>query len=315
MRQDEDVLASTGWHEGRDVESEALSAVFRAVALVEPAPDAASWMLFPAAKQALRSFHGLRSRPVGPGRDVAPTGWVIDPVLVRHAGPPLSRLAETTGSLLFPLGRTDADAILAVDEEGRLFSIDHGGQWHLGDTVREGLAALAEGRAPTRIAARRWAWTFSSPSGEPLVDVIRTALVAVYVLHLRQVFSARHLRLTVTPLRGIAPVALDRAVPLPGGSLEESAVPLAATMEALIKTEGVTTRGAELKVEVPAPRNATAPQSSVSCAVRTGHLANTPATVELCLTAGAGASVGRLRTAVLACSKDLARQTSALPAA
>ncbi|MFC9946182.1 SUKH-3 domain-containing protein [Streptomyces pratensis] len=314
MTRGKDVLASAGWYQGRDVESEALSAVFRAVALVEPAPGTSPWVLFPAAELALRAFHGLRSRPVGPGHEVAPTGWVIDPVVVRHAGHPLSRLTESTGSRLFPLGRTDADAILAVDEEGRLFSIDHGGQWQLGGTVREGLTALAEGRAPHRIAARQWAWTVSSPNGEPLADVIRTALVAVYVLHHRQVFSARHLRLTVTPLRGIAPVALDRTVPLPGGSLEESAVPLAAKMEALIETEGVTTRGAELKVEVPAPRNATAPQSSVSCAVRTGHLAKTPATVELHLAAGAAASVGRLRTAVQACSEDLARQAPALSA-
>lgn len=308
MTRGEDALASAGWYQGRDVESEALSAVFRAVALVEPAAGAAAWVLFPAAEQALRAFYGLRSRPAGPGCDVAPTGWVIDPVVARHAQHPLSRLAERTGSRLFPLGRTDADALLAVDEEGRLFSVDHGGQWQLGDTVREGLAALAEGHAPHRIAARRWAWTVSSTDGAPLVDVIRTALVAVYVLHHRQVFSARHLRLTVTPLRGIAPVALDRTIAIPGGRLEESATPLAARLEALMEAEGITTRGAELKVEVCVPRNVTAPLSSVSCAVRTGHLAKAPATVELCLAAGAGASVGRNRTAVQACSEDLARQ-------
>ncbi|MER5553497.1 YwqJ-related putative deaminase [Streptomyces sp. NPDC002793] len=74
------------------------------------------------------------------------------------------------------------------------------------------------------------------------------------------------------------------------------------------ETEGVSTPGAELKVEMCAPRNVTAPLSSVSCAVRTGHLAKAPATVELCLAAGAGASVGRIRTALQACSEDLARQ-------
>lgn len=312
MTRGEDALTSAGWYQGRDVQAEALSAVFRAVALVEPAPDAFPWVLFPAAEQALRAFHGLSSRPVGPGHEVAPTGWLVDPVAARHARHPLSRLAESTGSRLFPLGRTDADAILAVDDEGRLFSVDHGGQWQLGETVREGLAALAEGRAPHRIAAQRWAWNLSSPNGEPLVDVIRTALVAVYVLHHRHVFSVRDLRLTVAPLRGIAPVALDCTVPLPGGRLEDNLTPLATRMEALLETAGVATRGAEIKVEVCAPRGTTAPLSSVSCAVRTGHLATAPATVELSLAAGAGASVGRLRTAVQACSRDLARQVQHL---
>ncbi|MFD9543096.1 SUKH-3 domain-containing protein [Streptomyces sp. NPDC060022] len=309
MTRGEDALATAGWYEGRDVRAEALSAVFRTVALVEPVAGGTTWVLFPAAEQALRAFHGLRLSPVGPGYDVAPTGCVIDPVEARHAQHPLSRLAASTGSRMFPFGRTDADALLAVDEEGRLFSIDHGGHWQLGDTVREGLAALTEGRTPHRIAARRWTWTISSTSdGKPLANVIRTALVAIYVLHHRQVFSARDLRLTVTPLRGIGVVALDCTVPLPGGRLEESATPLAARMEALTEAEGVATQGAELKVEVCAPRNATAPLSSVSCAVRTGHLAKAPAMVELCLAAGAGASVGRARAAVQACSEDLARQ-------
>lgn len=142
------------------------------------------------------------------------------------------------------------------------------------------------------------------------MNAIRTALVAIYVLHHRQVFSARDVRLTVTPLRGIAPVALDRTVALPCGRLEESATPLVARMEALIESEGVTTQGAELAVEVCAPQNTSAPLSSVSCAVRTGHLAKTPAMVELSLSAGAGASVGRARTAVQACSEDLARQAA-----
>lgn len=308
MTRGEESLVTAGWYEGRDVRTEALSAVFRAVALAETVAGGA-WVLFPAAEQALRTFHGLRLRPVGPGHDVAPTGCVIDPVEARHAQHPLSRLAKNAGSRMFPFGSTDTDALLAVDEEGRLFSVDHGGHWQLGDTVREGLAALTEGRAPHRIAARRWTWTVSSTSdGEPLADAVRAALVAIYVLHHRQVFSARHLRLTVTPLRGIGLVALDRTVPLPGGRLEESATPLAARMEALIEAQGVTTQGAEVKVEVHAPRSAAAPLSSVSCGVRTGHWAKDPAMVELSLSAGVSASVGRARAAVQACAKDLARQ-------
>ncbi|MFF5852224.1 hypothetical protein GTW29_04230 [Streptomyces sp. SID7834] len=308
MTRGDEALEAAGWYEGRDVGDRALSAVLGSVALAGPAADATAWAVFPAAERALRTFHGLRLPPVGPGRDEAPTGCVIDPLEARHARPSLLRLAETTGSRMFPLGRTDADALLAVDEEGRLFSVGHGEQWQLGDTVRQGLTALTEGRAPHRMAARRWSWTVSSAvDGNPLVNAVRTALVAVYVLHHRQMFSARGLRLTVTPLRGIGPVALDRTVRLPGGRLEESATPLVTAMEALIEAAEVTTEGAELKVAVSAPPKTVGPPASVSCAVRTGHLAREPAMVELSLSAGAGASVGRVRAAVRACSQDLAR--------
>ncbi|MER8070166.1 SUKH-3 domain-containing protein [Streptomyces sp. NPDC094034] len=308
MTRGEDALVSAGWHNGRDVRNEALSAILRTVALIEPVADGATWVLFPAAERALREFHGLRVEAAGPGHDVAATGCVIDPTEARHALRPFALLGESTGSRLFPFGRTDVDALLAVDEEGRLFSIDHGGRWQLGDTVREGLARLTEGRTPHRIAAQRWAWTApSTADGQPLVNAVRTSLVALYVLHHHHVFSARDLRLTVTALRGIGAEALEHTVPLPGGSLEESAAPLAASMEALIKAEGVTTRGAELKVTVSAPQDTAAPLSSVSCAVRTGHSAESPGMTELSLSAGAGASVGRARTAVLACSEDLAR--------
>lgn len=239
---------------------------------------------------------------------MAATGCVIDPTEARHALRPFLLLGEATGSRLFPFGRTDTDALLAVDEEGRLFAVDHGGRWQLGDTVREGVAALTEGRAPHRVAARRWAWDIPPmEDGKPLVNAVRTALVAVYVLHHRRVFSARELRLTVTTLRGIGGEAVDRAVPLPGGTLEENAAPLAATMEELIEARGATTTGAELKLTVRAPRNATVPLSSVSCAVRTGHSARAPAMTELSLSAGAGASVGRAREAVRSCSEDLSR--------
>ncbi|MFJ4921131.1 SUKH-3 domain-containing protein [Streptomyces sp. NPDC088725] len=308
MTRGEDALAAAGWYDGRDVRDDALSAVLRTVALVEPVADGATWVLFPAAERALREFHGLHLRPAGPGHDVAATGCVVDPTEARHALRPLTLLGESTGSRLFPFGRTDTDALLAVDEEGRLFSIDHGGRWQLGDTVREGFATLTEGRAPHRIAARRWAWSAPpTEDGKSLANAVRTALVAVYVLHHRQVFSARDLRLTVTTLRGIGVEALDRTVPLPGGSLGEGAAPLAAKMKALIEAEGATTKGAELKVTVRAPQDTTAPLSSVSCAVRTGHSAKAPAMTELSLSAGAGASVSRVWAVVQACSEDLAR--------
>ncbi|MEU3601354.1 SUKH-3 domain-containing protein [Streptomyces sp. NPDC006798] len=302
-------LTAAGWFEGRDVGVEAQLAALKAVTLAEPVVGGAVWEMFPAADRALREFHGLRLAPAGPGLDVAATGCVVDPVAARHALRPFARLGRATGARLFPFGRTDADAPLAVDEEGRLFAVDHGGRWQLGETVREGLTALAEGRAPHRVAARSWTWDApSEPGVTPLLNAVRAALVAVYVLHHRDVFSARELRLTVTPLRGVgAPVIDGRGVPLPGGSLTESAEPVAAAMAELIGATGTTATGAELRVIVPAPGDSRAPRSSVVATVRTGHAAAAPGAVELSLAAGAGASVGGARTAVLGCADDLTR--------
>nr|WP_283258683.1 SUKH-3 domain-containing protein [Streptomyces fradiae] len=307
-------LVAAGWYEGRDVQEAAMSAVLRTVTLVEPVADGARWELFPAAERALREFHGLNLRPSGPGRDVAATGCVVDPAEARHAFRTCIRLGASTGSRVFPFGRTDADALLAVDEEGRLFSVGHGGSWHLGDTVREGLIALTEGFAPRRVAPRRWTWTVPSASGTPpLVSAVRTALVAVYVLHRRQVFSARSLRLTVTTLRGIGLKAVDRPLPVPAGSLERSATPLVAEMQSLIEAQGCTAQGVELRVTVSAPPRTTVPLASVCCAVRTGHSAQAPSMAEISLAAGAGASVGRARALLQACVEDFARYAGQPP--
>ncbi|WP_284453874.1 SUKH-3 domain-containing protein [Streptomyces sp. MRC013] len=301
-------MTAAGWYEGRDAGDAAMLAALRTVTLAEPVVGGATWTLFPAAERALREFHGLRVHPTGPGRDVAATGCVIDPTEARHALRPCALLGESTGSRLFPFGRTDADALLAVDDEGRLFSLDHGGRWHLGDTVHEGLTTLTEGHAPRRVAARRWSWAAPS-TAQPLVDTVRTALAAVYVLHHRRVFSARSLRLTVTTLRGIGVRTVDGTLPLPGGSREEAAEPLVAGMEALIGAAGATARGAEVQVAVSVPPHTAVPLSSVECTVRTGHSAKTPTSTELVLSAGAGASVGRARAALDACSEDFARYT------
>ncbi|MEV6475830.1 SUKH-3 domain-containing protein [Streptomyces sp. NPDC051657] len=310
MTPNQDALTAAGWHDGRDVRDDAMSAVLKTIALVEPVADGTTWMLFPAAEQALRAFYGLRISPTGPGRAVAATGCVVDPTEARSVLRPFALLGEALGTRLFPFGRADTDALLAVDEQGRLFSIDHGGRWLLGRTVREGLTALAEGNAPHRIAARRWVWTApSAPGRTPLLDAVRTALVAVHVLHHRQVYSARELRLTVTALRGIGVETLNRAIPLPGGLLEDAAAPLVAAALALIESEGATELGSELKVSVGVPLLTTAPLSSVACSVRTGHYAATPTVIELSLSAGMGASVGRAGAAVRLCAEDLARYT------
>ncbi|MFJ6102521.1 hypothetical protein ACIQHY_16145 [Streptomyces sp. NPDC092359] len=53
-------------------------------------------------------------------REVAAVGGAVDPRQARFDVPAPNRPGRSLGVRLFPLGRTDTDAPLAVDEEGRL---------------------------------------------------------------------------------------------------------------------------------------------------------------------------------------------------
>ncbi|MER6996956.1 SUKH-3 domain-containing protein [Streptomyces sp. NPDC000410] len=304
-----DALTAAGWYPGRDAGDDATSAALMAAAVAPSGAGAGTrgWVLFPAARAALREFHGLTLRPVDAGTEVAATGCVIDPREARHALRAFRALGDTIGEDVFPLGSTDAGGLIGVAESGRLLCVDHGGRWLLGDSVEDGLRALTQGRAPRRIAPRRWTWAAPAAHEDPLENAVRTALVGVYVLHHRQLFGARELRLTVTALRGIGGDVLDRSVPLPGGSLDEIAALLVARMRQLADAGKTPLQGCALTVTVSPPEGTHAPYSSVHCAVRVGHSAAVPTATELSLTAGAGTALGRPWEAVEGCARDLAR--------
>ncbi len=283
-------LADAGWHPGRDAGDAAMIAVLRTAGL-------GPWPFFPAAERAVREFHGLRleAAPHG-GREVAATGCVLDPQEARYAGPPLRGLADLLGTRLFPLGRTDADAPMAVDEEGRLFSFGPGGAWLLGETVRDGLLALTEGLRPVRVRGREWQWPLRAAPVD-LAAGVRAALVAVYVLHTHGVFGARALRLRATTLRGIGVTVLDRVFPLSPGSLEDSAPALVAAMETDLSALSQTAASCELQLSVPAPADTGAPLGDLDCRVTLGG----PDGFALTLSTGPGASIGHPSTLVDAC--------------
>ncbi|MEU2231005.1 SUKH-3 domain-containing protein [Streptomyces vietnamensis] len=280
-------LTLAGWHPGRDAGDAAMIAVLKTAGL-------GPWPLFPAAERAVREFHGLRPAPAAHGgREVAATGCVVDPQEARYAGPPLHRLAETLGTRLFPLGRTDADAPMAVDEEGRLFSLGAGGAWLHGETVRDGLLALTEGLRPVRLRGRERRWPLRAEPAD-LAAGVRAALVAVYVLHTHGVFDARALRLRVTTLRGIGVSVLDQEFPLIPGSLEDNAPALVRAMEAELSALAQPAASCELRLSVLAPPRAPAPLAGIDCGVTLGG----PTGFALTLATGPGASVGRPATAV-----------------
>ncbi|MDX2295048.1 MULTISPECIES: SUKH-3 domain-containing protein, partial [Streptomyces] len=43
--------------------------------------------------------------------------------------------------------------VLAMDAEGRVYSLDHAGDWYLGRDIDAALATLVTGTQPTRLTA------------------------------------------------------------------------------------------------------------------------------------------------------------------
>lgn len=268
----------------------------------DPGPQASGWELFDAAERALCEFHGLRVAAVGPGRDCAATGAVVDPTLARHAHRAFGELARALGVRLFPFGRTDGDSLLAVDESGRLLAMDHGGWWLLGDSPAAGLEALAHGHAPHRLEGRRWQWRLPRSGNGPVGDALRAAMVAVYVLHRHGVHSARALRVLVTTLRGFGAVAFDGRFDLHPATLEENADLLTREVCEALEVAGAALRGAELAVSVLPPPDTGMPLASVDCRISVDGSAPA-APLSLTLDAGPGASVGAAGEAVSAAAR------------
>ncbi|WKX72916.1 SUKH-3 domain-containing protein [Streptomyces sp. XD-27] len=227
-------LTAAGWHPGRDVADRALLAMLETASSLAVYGDP-DWQPFPAAERALRECHGLTVAPAGPGVGVAPSGCAVDPTLARHDLHTLAAFGEELGEYLFPFGRTDAGALLAVDESGRLFAADHSGWWLLGDSAAAGLVALAEGRAPQRAQTRHWRWELARTAGEEIVpDLVKSALALAHILHRHGLMATRALQGRVTGFRGYGQVHLDQRFPLRAGSLEANAEQLAgAILQAL----------------------------------------------------------------------------------
>lgn len=112
--------------------------------------------LFPAAFEAWAEFGGLSLEPVGPGRDCAPVSVELDPLRGLHWARTLADLGRALGTALAPLGgETAGTGLLALDREGRLYCLDHSGDWYLGPDPHAGLAALLTGLHPLRLAPPR----------------------------------------------------------------------------------------------------------------------------------------------------------------
>ncbi|WP_250031828.1 SUKH-3 domain-containing protein [Paractinoplanes maris] len=105
---------------------------------------------FEAARVAVADFPGVRCARRGPGLRRAIRLLRLDPEPGAYAWAALDEFAEVIGVPLFPIGTEGGDAVVAIDELGRVFVLDQAGEWFVGSTLDEALTGLLTGDGPAR---------------------------------------------------------------------------------------------------------------------------------------------------------------------
>jgi hypothetical protein len=144
-------LRAAGWQPGRWDIMRAEQWADRLRAHVSPGGHRHA--VFPAAVEAWAEFGGLAIPAVtGPGRQTAPSSVVVDPMRGLHLARTLGDLGRALETAVSPLGEErDTGAVLAMDAEGRVYAVDHTGDWYIGPDIDRALAALVGGVRPVRL--------------------------------------------------------------------------------------------------------------------------------------------------------------------
>ncbi|MDX3226039.1 SUKH-3 domain-containing protein [Streptomyces sp. ME19-01-6] len=143
-------LREAGWQPGRrDVpQAEYWADTLRA----HISPAGHLHAVFPAAVEAWAEFGGLHVIPPGAGRHIAPTPFHLDPLHGLHLARTLGDLGRALDTEVCPLGEeSGGQALLTIDAEGRVYSLDHTGDWYLGEDIDAALTALVMGVQPQRL--------------------------------------------------------------------------------------------------------------------------------------------------------------------
>ncbi|GIF24505.1 hypothetical protein BJ973_007984 [Actinoplanes tereljensis] len=107
---------------------------------------------FPAARAAFTEFYGVLTSRNCPGVAQRVRSFDIGHGSIAHLTDPLCELGIIVDARMFPLGTEgDDEAVLAIDERGRVFALDQGGEWFLGETLDQALVALLTGHPAARL--------------------------------------------------------------------------------------------------------------------------------------------------------------------
>ncbi len=144
-------LRAAGWQPGRWDIKQAEEWADRLRAHVSPGGH--EHAVFPAGVEAWAEFGGLTIPAAsGPGRQVAPSAVVVDPMRGLHLARTFGDLGRALETEISPLGEEPGSgALLAIDAEGRVYVIDHSGDWYAGPDIDTGLSALIGGVRPVRL--------------------------------------------------------------------------------------------------------------------------------------------------------------------
>lgn len=142
------VLGDGGWLPLPDFVAEALADTM-IEETVEVAGKRFRHEAFQVARQLVADFPGIMCGRRGPGGQRAIRLLQLDPPTAAYTADVLGEFAGVIGSRLFPIGvEAQGDAFLAVDETGRVFGFDQGGEWFLGESIDVAIVSLMTGSGP-----------------------------------------------------------------------------------------------------------------------------------------------------------------------
>ncbi|MFE0451938.1 SUKH-3 domain-containing protein [Streptomyces sp. NPDC058914] len=145
-------LRAAGWQPGRwDIKQ---AEIWADTLRDHTSPAGHRHAVFPAAVEAWAEFGGLHITPTGPGRQIAPAALDLNPLHGLHLARTLADLGRALDTDVAPLGaESDTHTLLAIDTEGRIYALDHTGDWYLGPDIDHALGALVSGIEPVRLTA------------------------------------------------------------------------------------------------------------------------------------------------------------------
>ncbi|GAA2976902.1 SUKH-3 domain-containing protein [Streptomyces fulvorobeus] len=145
-------LRQAGWQPGRwDIrQAEEWADALRSHA----SPAGHRHAVFPAAVEVWAEFGALLITTSAPGRQIAPAAVRVDPLCGLHLARTLGDLGRALETEISPLGEEgEGQAVLAIDSEGRVYSVDHTGDWYLGADIDQALTTLVTGAQPARLTS------------------------------------------------------------------------------------------------------------------------------------------------------------------